>query len=194
MPADPKLVRDLFLAAAEMPAADRESYLTVQCGDDPQLRAAVERLLAAHDAPDPIFETATSPKAAVSSSGATFSDTQASVAETISPSNLATSDGTISTIADESAVSRGAFVPGQVIGGRYALREVLGEGGMGTVFRAQQTEPVERLVALKLIKIGMDSRAVLARFEAERQALALMDHPNIAHIFDGGTTQANRTS
>ena len=63
---------------------------------------------------------------------------------------------------------------------------------MGTVYRADQTEPVKRQVALKLIKIGMDSRAVLARFDAERQALALMDHPNIARVFDGGTTPSNQ--
>ena len=63
---------------------------------------------------------------------------------------------------------------------------------MGTVYRADQTEPVKRQVALKLIKIGMDSRAVLARFDAERQALALMDHPNIARVYDGGTTAAGQ--
>ena len=82
--------------------------------------------------------------------------------------------------------------PGQVIAGRYTLIEVLGEGGMGTVYRAEQTQPVKRQVALKLIKIGMDSRAVLARFDAERQALALMDHPNIARVYDGGTTEAGQ--
>jgi serine/threonine protein kinase/tetratricopeptide (TPR) repeat protein len=86
----------------------------------------------------------------------------------------------------------GGFIPGRVIAGRYTLRDVLGEGGMGTVYRADQTEPVKRQVALKLIKIGVDSRAVLARFNAERQALALMDHPNIARVFDGGTTQSNQ--
>ena len=63
---------------------------------------------------------------------------------------------------------------------------------MGTVYRAEQTEPVKRQVALKLIKIGMDSRAVLARFDAERQALALMDHPNIARVYDGGTTETGQ--
>jgi serine/threonine protein kinase/WD40 repeat protein len=78
--------------------------------------------------------------------------------------------------------------PGAVIG-PYKLIEAIGEGGMGTVYMAQQTEPVRRLVALKLIKPGMDSRQVIARFEAERQALALMDHPNIARVFDGGTTK-----
>ena len=77
---------------------------------------------------------------------------------------------------------------GTVIAGRYALVEVIGEGGMGSVYLARQSEPVKRQVALKLIKAGMDSAAVLRRFEAERQALALMDHPNIARIYDGGLT------
>jgi serine/threonine protein kinase len=78
--------------------------------------------------------------------------------------------------------------PGTIIG-PYKLVEQIGEGGMGTVYLAQQTEPVKRLVALKVIKPGMDSRQVIARFEAERQALALMDHPNIAKVFDAGTTE-----
>src|SRR5262245_39855426 len=77
--------------------------------------------------------------------------------------------------------------PGAVIG-PYKLIEPIGEGGMGTVWLAQQTEPVKRLVAVKLIKAGMDSRQVIARFEAERQALALMDHPNIASVLHAGST------
>jgi serine/threonine protein kinase/Tfp pilus assembly protein PilF len=77
---------------------------------------------------------------------------------------------------------------GKVIAGRYKLLEQIGEGGMGTVWVAEQTEPVRRKVALKLIKTGMDSKSVFARFEAERQALALMDHPNIAKVLDGGIT------
>src|SRR5262245_12589461 len=76
--------------------------------------------------------------------------------------------------------------------GRYRLLEQIGEGGMGTVWVAEQTEPVKRRVALKLIKPGMDSRQVLSRFEAERQALALMDHPNIAKVHDGGMTDEGR--
>jgi eukaryotic-like serine/threonine-protein kinase len=76
--------------------------------------------------------------------------------------------------------------PGTVIG-PYKLLQQIGEGGMGTVFMAEQTEPVRRMVALKLIKEGMDSRQIIARFEQERQALALMDHPNIAKVFDAGT-------
>jgi serine/threonine-protein kinase len=71
--------------------------------------------------------------------------------------------------------------------GPYRLVEALGEEGMGTVWLAEQSQPVKRLVALKLIKPGLDSRQVLARFEAERQALALMDHPNIARVLDAGT-------
>jgi eukaryotic-like serine/threonine-protein kinase len=77
--------------------------------------------------------------------------------------------------------------PGTVIG-LYKLLEQIGEGGMGLVFMADQIQPVRRRVALKIIKPGMDSRQVVARFEAERQALALMDHPNIAKVFDAGTT------
>ena len=82
--------------------------------------------------------------------------------------------------------------PGTIIAGRYKLLEEIGQGGMGTVWAAEQTTPVRRKVALKLIKAGMDSRSVLARFEAERQALALMDHPNIAKVLDGGLTDSGR--
>ena len=81
--------------------------------------------------------------------------------------------------------------PGQTIG-NYKLLEEIGEGGMGVVYMAEQQEPVRRKVALKIIKPGMDTRQVVARFEAERQALALMDHPNIAKVFDGGTTASGR--
>src|SRR5262245_44744231 len=77
--------------------------------------------------------------------------------------------------------------PGVVIG-PYKLLEQIGEGTFGVVFMAEQTQPVRRKVALKILKPGMDSRHVIARFEAERQALALMDHPNIARVIDGGTT------
>ena len=81
--------------------------------------------------------------------------------------------------------------PGTVIG-RYKLLEPIGEGGMGVVYMAEQMQPVRRKVALKVIKPGMDTRQVIARFEAERQALALMDHPNIARILDAGATESGR--
>src|SRR5438552_773439 len=80
---------------------------------------------------------------------------------------------------------------GTVIG-PYKLIEQIGEGGMGVVWMAEQTQPVQRKVALKVIKPGMDSRQVIARFEAERQALAMMDHVNIARVFDGGATESGR--
>jgi len=76
--------------------------------------------------------------------------------------------------------------------GHYKLLSVLGEGGMGIVYLAEQAQPIRRQVALKVIKPGMDSARVIARFEAERQALALLDHPNIAHVYDAGTTEAGR--
>src|SRR5437763_4274287 len=90
----------------------------------------------------------------------------------------------------------GAYEPpseraGAVIG-PYKLLEQIGEGGFGVVFMAEQTQPVRRKVALKVLKPGMDTREVIARFEAERQALALMDHPNIAHVLDAGATASGR--
>src|SRR3989454_663156 len=81
--------------------------------------------------------------------------------------------------------------PAQMIG-RYKLLEKIGEGGFGEVWMADQREPVKRRVALKIIKLGMDSRQIVARFEAERQALAMMDHANIAKVFDAGATEAGR--
>ncbi|HWB10568.1 MAG TPA: serine/threonine-protein kinase [Pirellulales bacterium] len=86
----------------------------------------------------------------------------------------------------------GAEEAGTVIAERYKLLEQIGEGGMGAVWVAEQTQPVRRKVALKLIKAGMDSHSVLARFEAERQALAVMDHPNVAKVLDGGLTESGR--
>jgi non-specific serine/threonine protein kinase/serine/threonine-protein kinase len=81
--------------------------------------------------------------------------------------------------------------PGAQIG-PYKLLQVIGEGGFGTVWMAEQREPVKRRVALKIIKLGMDTKQVIARFEAERQALAMMDHPNIAKVFDAGATTTGR--
>ena len=156
MPINPNLVRDHFLAAAELPAAERAAYLTTHCGGDAELRAAVERLLAAHDQPASILNRPT-------------------------PAGL-----------EQTATFVPSEQPGTVVAGRYKLLEAIGEGGMGTVWVAEQTQPVRRKVALKLIKPGMDSKSVLARFEAERQALAVMDHPNIAKVLDGGLTDTGR--
>src|SRR5262245_36533969 len=99
--------------------------------------------------------------------------------ESVAPGSVATLEESLSERA------------GNVIG-PYKLLEQIGEGGMGVVFLAEQTQPLRRKVALKVLKPGLDSKQVVARFEAERQALALMDHPNIAHILDGGATASGR--
>jgi serine/threonine protein kinase/Tol biopolymer transport system component len=94
----------------------------------------------------------------------------------------------ISAKLEESSLTEG---PGTVIG-RYKLLEKIGEGGMAVVYMAEQETPIRRKVALKIIKLGMDTKSVIARFEAERQALAMMDHPNIAKVFDAGATETGR--
>ncbi len=76
--------------------------------------------------------------------------------------------------------------------GAYKLLQIIGEGGFGTVWMADQREPVKRRVALKILKVGMDTKQVVSRFEVERQALAMMDHPNIAKVFDAGSTDSGR--
>jgi eukaryotic-like serine/threonine-protein kinase len=164
MSADPNRVRDLFLAAAELAEGERHAFVARECGSDAELRAEVERLLAGHVMP-------------------------ASILRPMAQSEISTGDVRPS---KESSPAQPAAVAGTVISGRYTLLEEIGEGGMGTVWMARQNEPVRRMVAIKLIKPGMDSKAVLARFEAERQALALMDHPNIARVLDGGVTSDGR--
>jgi tetratricopeptide (TPR) repeat protein len=149
--------------------AERAAYLDEACAGDPQLRAGVEALLQAH-ATDPSF---------LEQPAAGLEGTAGSPPSPVAPGEPPTAPGSAEQV-------------GVLLAGRYKLLELIGEGGMGTVWMAQQTEPVKRLVAVKLIKAGMDSRAVLARFEAERQALALMDHPNIARVFDAGAAPDGR--
>jgi WD40 repeat protein/serine/threonine protein kinase len=105
----------------------------------------------------------------------------------------APADGAATLAPDGTALTH--FGPVEKVGdriGRYKLREQIGEGGCGVVYVAEQEEPVRRRVALKVIKLGMDTRSVVARFEAERQALAMMDHPNIAKVLDAGATETGR--
>jgi serine/threonine protein kinase/tetratricopeptide (TPR) repeat protein len=163
MNADPNLAKAIFLEAVEQHAPDQwPAFLDRACAGQPDLRGQVEALLKAHR------EVGTAQ--------------HREHAEAAEPSPAAVST------AELPPTER----PGFVLAGRYKLVEQVGEGGMGTVWMAQQTEPVKRLVAVKLIKAGMDSQQVIARFEAERQALALMDHPNIAKVLDAGTTAAGR--
>jgi serine/threonine protein kinase/predicted Zn-dependent protease len=160
-------LKAVFDQAAEVadPGA-RAVFLDRACAGDAALRERVEALLRAHDAAGSFLAH---PPAA--GADTTSSDRQ---------SEARTTDWASTT------PETGAVV------GPYKLVEEIGEGGMGTVYLAQQTEPVRRLVAIKLVKAGMDSRQVLARFEAERQALALMDHPNIAKVLDAGAAPDGR--
>ena len=168
----------LFQEALSRSPEERAAFLEQACAGRPELRAAVEALLAAHEKSGNILDR---PPAQTVVSGPGQAHPDATLDHTPGPDD-ASSAGT--TTADYQPKSEA----GIVIAGRYTLQEKIGEGGMGEVWVAKQTEPVKRKVALKLIKTGMDSKAVLARFEQERQALAMMDHPNIAKVLDGGLT------
>jgi serine/threonine protein kinase len=167
MPVDPQRVQSAFLAAVEAPdPAARAAILDRECQGDDELRRRVEALLRAHDEPgSSLDQPARDPGATGEVAPGRWLDPQA-----LPP------------------LSEG---PGSRVG-PYKLLQLLGEGGMGAVFLAEQEQPVKRRVALKVVKAGMDSARVLARFEAERQALALMDHPHIAKVLDAGTTESGR--
>ncbi len=168
----------IFFAALEKGTAEeRLAYLDAACGDDSDLRQRVERLLAAHPQVGSFLE----PPAQA--------EVNAAQAPTIPLGEKCPAGPRLAETAFYHGPGEGV---GSVIAGRYKLLEQIGEGGMGTVWVAEQFQPVRRKVALKLIKAGMDSKTVLSRFEAERQALALMDHPNIAKVLDGGTTENGR--
>jgi serine/threonine protein kinase len=165
MAIDAARAKSLFLNASDLSdAAERAAYLGRECGDDAELRNRVESLLRANDA---------SPLALAGVEDATGDQASYRLQRT-------------EQYADPTACV------GSILAGKYKLIEQIGEGGMGSVYMAQQTEPVRRVVAVKVVKAGMDSKALLARFEAERQALAMMDHPNIARVLDVGTTDGGR--
>jgi serine/threonine protein kinase len=161
---DFKQVKEIFLAAVERAdPKERESYLQQACGDDAQLRRRVEALLRRHEQPDNFPEQpALDPEGILTAASPHILD--ASLQQDTAGTRL----------------------------GPSKLLQKIGEGGMGAVWMAEQQEPVRRLVAVKVIRAGLDSGQAVARFEAERQALALMSHPNIAQILDGGTTADGR--
>jgi len=165
--------RELFEAALDQEPDDRAAFLDRACAGTPAMRERLEALLARQEQAGSFLEEAAADR--------THADDSRSAS--VAPPFL------MNAATGASAATEAA---GQVLAGRYKLLEQIGEGGMGTVWLAMQTEPVRRRVAVKLIKPGMDSRMVLSRFEAERQALALMDHPNIAKVLDGGSTEQGR--
>jgi hypothetical protein len=150
--------------------AERSAFIERACGGDAALREQVDSALAAD------------PTAALPPSGASDAD------ETHALPGGTPDSGPAPAGAEHATIEEG---PGSVID-RYKLVEQIGEGGFGVVYRANQEKPVRRQVALKVIKLGMDTRQVVSRFEAERQALAMMDHPHIAKVLDAGSTSTGR--
>jgi len=164
MPQPPRSVRDIFLGALDAAPAERAAFLDEACAGDATLRRQVEALLRVHNEPDSLLD---SPRIDLGLPAVAAASSSLTLDQPITEAS------------------------GTKIG-HYKLLERIGEGGMGEVWMAEQFEPMQRKVALKIIKEGMDTRQVIARFEAERQALALMDHPNIAKVFDAGATDAGR--
>lgn len=160
---DRKRASELFEQAIDLPAAERAGFVKLQCGDDTALREEVLSLLSAFERAGSFLGNPTSNH----DSGAESPHMRA-----VRPSADAKLLGTSI--------------------GPFKILELLGEGGFGSVYLADQQSPIRRRVALKILKPGMDSKQVIARFEAERQALAIMDHPNIAKVFDAGTTADGR--
>src|ERR1022692_2491323 len=163
MTSPPNRERKIFEAALELASEEvRSCYLIGACGADAEMRARIETLLRSYE-----------------KIGGFLSMNDANSPAALSAKAL--------------VVKTGMFRLTEKAGdrvGRYKLLQQIGEGGCGVVYMAEQEEPVRRMVALKVIKLGMDTKGVIARFEAERQALALMDHPNIAKVLDAGATEA----
>jgi serine/threonine protein kinase len=158
---------EIFNAALEKSsAAEQAAYLDEACKGNEPLLKRVQTLLRAHAEAESFFR----PMSPDDSEADNCSD---------GPGNSTQILGAVTER------------PGDIIG-HYKLLQQIGEGGFGVVYMAQQQEPVKRRVALKIIKLGMDTKQVVARFEAERQALALMDHPNIAKVLDAGATETGR--
>jgi serine/threonine protein kinase/tetratricopeptide (TPR) repeat protein len=158
----------VFSTARQLPAAQRAAYLDATCAGDPALRQRVEELLHAGE-----------------EAGA-FLKGPAPGAERVSAAGDSATAGETLAVRPAAVEKAGDRI------GRYKLLQQIGEGGCGVVYMAEQEKPVRRRVALKVIKLGMDTKSVMARFEAERQAMALMDHPNIAKVLDAGATEAGR--
>jgi hypothetical protein len=173
--------------------AARMEYLDQECAGDESLRRRVEELLSDYDRERELgrMETGThqpTPRDTEMATDGELTGEMACADDSTSDFRPPDERSTMPERAWSDVPTEKNPWIGKVIGSRYTLVELLGEGGMGAVYRALQTQPIRRKVALKLIRAGMNTRLVVARFDAERQALALMDHPGIARVFDGGET------
>jgi eukaryotic-like serine/threonine-protein kinase len=164
----------IFERARQLPHSQLAAFLDEQCGNNLVLRAEVEKLLAIDVTGD-------------ISLGKETDEQESLLTEFDEPISEVTATASV-TPPTESTNTDQTPIAGAIIAGRYKLLQRLGEGGMGEVWMAEQSEPVKRRVALKLIKKGLGSKEVMVRFAAERQAVALMNHPNIARFLDAGTT------
>ncbi len=164
---------DIFCAALEIKSEEeRMAFIEEACAGDPGLHTAVQKMLASQDEAVEMFQT--------------ISPTSVSVVELTQTviEDTGMNGPEVSPLPDDGEVGK------QI--GHYTLLKRIGEGGGGSVYLAEQVKPVRRQVALKIIKRGMDTKSVIARFEAERQTLAMMEHPNIAHVLNAGETDDGR--
>jgi len=159
----------VFSATRRLPQAEWDAFLDQACAGEAALRQRVEELLRANE-----------------QAGAFLQELAADTVQKPGEAPVSPGPGATLRITVTSSEHLGGCI------GRYKLLQQIGEGGCGVVYMAEQEEPVRRRVALKLIKLGMDTKSVIARFEAERQALAMMDHPNIAKVLDAGASEAGR--
>jgi len=165
MSVDRERMRDIFERARRTPKPERAAFLNGLAGLDETMRSQIEDMLAALD-----------------EAGAFLSAPTKRHNDVLPTADSAAAE----TVVEPLRETAGARI------GPYKLLQLIGEGGFGSVFMAEQERPVQRKVALKIIKLGMDTRQVVARFEQERQALAMMDHPNIARVLDAGATETGR--
>ena len=169
-PLNPRVEATFEEALAHSSPEARDAFLKEACAEDDSLQAVVRRMLEAHEEADAGFLSAT-------------------------PGQRAAQAAAAAAASDPALAAQFAALKPEELGDRigpYKLLQQLGEGGFGTVWMAEQAEPVRRRVALKIIKVGMDTKQVIGRFEQERQALALMEHLNIAKVLDAGTTATGR--
>src|ERR1039457_6845369 len=173
MDASTQRAEEVFYAAQDVKSSDeRRAFLERACAGDSDLRDVVEKMLGSQADVERFFQDslpALKPSAEICAVLTSAGNSGKSRAEEL--------------FVDEELGKRI---------GPYKLLQKIGEGGCGVVYMAEQEVPVRRRVALKVIKLGMDTKSVIARFEAERQALAMMDHPNIARVLDAGATESGR--